>query len=194
MKKWIWILFLCCACSQGNRPIGFKGTEMTLPYQIMIGHSLDENQKQKALQVIEKTFHEVNWVYNRWNPHSEISKINREKGPFILSKELETFFDLIDPIVEMTDGRFDPTIAPLMENKELVSEDQIGWNKIIRKGNLLQKAHPQMAFDFCGVAKGYCVDLLIERLQALGYTNLFVEWAGDIRSSGSHPPKSSARP
>ena len=35
--------------------------------------------------------------------------------------------------------------------------------------------------------KGFAVDCLLEKLWALGFSNTYVEWGGDIRASGEHP-------
>jgi len=41
--------------------------------------------------------------------------------------------------------------------------------------------------DLSGIAKGLCVDMITDALCSIGYGDLFVEWGGEIRTSGKHP-------
>jgi thiamine biosynthesis lipoprotein len=43
------------------------------------------------------------------------------------------------------------------------------------------------ALDLGGIAKGYGVDLLSQRLSDIGYKDHLVEWGGEVRASGCHP-------
>lgn len=181
----------------------FEGTAMTIDYKITIGSSLSLSQKKEVGKIILDTFEEINAVFNRWNPHSELSKLNAlPVGITVkISKALEDFLLLVDNIVQLTEGRFDPTVEPLQvlwkqeltlgkrvdphEIEELAPA--IGWDKIHFSEGYFYKDHPQTRLDLGGVAKGYCVDLLVERLNAQGHANVLVEWGGEMRASGSHP-------
>jgi thiamine biosynthesis lipoprotein len=81
-----------------------------------------------------------------------------------------------------------------IEPEDLILEElqpAIGWNLIQRTTqrttHILSKPHTKMRFNFDGVAKGFCVDRLVEEINAIGYDNLYVEWGGEIRVSGQHP-------
>ena len=63
----------------------------------------------------------------------------------------------------------------------------IGWDRVHLDAGLFSKDHDLTSLDLGGIAKGYCVDLLIERLQEAGYRHLFVEWGGEVRAAGRHP-------
>lgn len=103
----------------------------------------------------------------------------------------------------MTLGFFDPTIMPaynlwkkkladnqLPNKKELTSlMASIGWDKIQLKESAIWKESEEVQIDLGGIAKGYCVDLLTERLIDAGYNNCYVEWGGEIRTHGQHPEK-----
>ena len=104
-------------------------------------------------------------------------------------------------MTELSEGRFDPTIEPLQKLwKEHLAQGTvpskpqidallpaIGWNKIHLSKGKICKDHDLTSLDLGGIAKGYCVDLLVERLNANGYPSIFVEWGGEIRTSGQHP-------
>lgn len=181
----------------------FTDTVMTMSYRIIIGESLSIEKKQVVEKIIENTFAEINAIYNKWNPTSEISKLNQLKAGEMarLSPELERFLFQTQEIVEITEGRFDPTIEPLQQlwkeklaQGKIPSDEEIdaiipalGWDKIHFNNGVFFKHHSLTQLDLGGIAKGYCVDLLVERLNASGYPNLFVEWGGEIRTSGQHP-------
>ena len=178
---------------------------MTIDYRILIGQTLDSSDKKAISKIIEDTFHEVNRVYNKWNPNSELSSLNKLKAGIQvqLSPELEQLLLLTDDIVQLTEGRFDPTIEPVQALwKRYLEQDTIpspaelqslsllvGWNKIHFAKGLFYKDGDEVSMDLGGIAKGYCIDLLVERLNHQGFKNVFVEWGGEIRVSGEHPDK-----
>lgn len=178
---------------------------MTMPYCIQIGNSLSDQEKVKVESIILSVFSDVHHIFNNWNSQSEISHLNQLEAyePCPVSPELLKFLECIDQIVDLTEGRFDPTIGLVQQvwknhlhQKMVPSHDQIqdllstvGWKKIHLEKGFFWKEISQTAIDLGGIAKGYAVDLFIERLREAGYPNLFVEWGGEIRTLGHHPDK-----
>lgn len=176
---------------------------MTIDYRILIGEQLTPQRHAEVEQLLQHTFSVINDVYNKWNPNSELSKINRLKAHVKtpISPALEGFLLEIQKIVDISDGRFDPTIEPLQElwktklaQQIVPSEEEInavlpaiGWHKIHFGNGLFYKDHDFTSIDLGGIAKGYCVDLLVNALNKAGYANVYVEWGGEIRASGKHP-------
>jgi FAD:protein FMN transferase len=198
------ILFLYgCSSSPSEKLTVFSGTEMTIAYRILIGLPLTPTDKNSISKIIFETFNEVNQIYNKWNPDSELSRLNQLKAGVRvpLSGELLKLILLTDEIVRLTEKRFDPTIEPLQALwKEYLEKGQtpspaeiesiaqvIGWSKIHYEEGLFFKDYDATSLDLGGIAKGYCVDLLVERLNKAGFANVFVEWGGEIRASGEHP-------
>ncbi len=181
----------------------FSSNVMTIDYRIIIGEALSLEKKKSIDAIVQSTFEFINLIYNKWNPDSELSRLNRlQAGVFAtISPDLEQFLWETQQIVELSGGRFDPTIEPLQRLwKEKLASGQapsnaeinailpaIGWNKIHFGDGLFYKEHHLTMLDLSGIAKGYCVDLLVERLNAAGYPNVYVEWGGEIRASGHHP-------
>lgn len=178
---------------------------MTIDYKIIIGKPLNDSEEKKVRNVIQETFNEVNTLYNKWNPQSELSQLNHLNGDEKkrISPQLEKLLQLTDKIVKVTEGRFDPTIEPLQQlwkaslaKAEEPSPEQIqqalqlvGWNHIHVENGFFWKDHRETSLDLGGIAKGYAVDLITERLNATGYPDVYVEWGGEIRTSGQHPEK-----
>ena len=203
MRKLLIVLLLFTGCEQAEKETAtFSGTAMTMEFKVIIGKKLSEKEIKAAETIILNTFDEVNRIYDIWNPESELSRLNalppHTRAP--LSKELEHLFVLTDEVVQLSNQRFDPTIAPLQKlwKEHLVqgnipTSDAIenahslcGWNSI-HFGNGFFYKDKACRLDLGGIAKGYCVDLLIERLRE--HTSVFVEWGGEIRAIGKHPAK-----
>jgi FAD:protein FMN transferase len=198
------LLILSSCSSSDSIPITvFSGNEMTIDYRIQVGQPLDGADQEKISHIITDTFDEINQVYNKWNPHSELSRLNRLKAldKVEISPQLETLLTLTDRIVKLTEGKFDPTIEPLqeiwkksltvgtipsLEEVEAIAP-AIGWNKIHFGHGYFYKDHDLTSLDLGGIAKGYGVDLLTARLNEAGYKNIYVEWGGEIRAAGKHP-------
>ncbi len=53
-------------------------------------------------------------------------------------------------------------------------------------GLQLKSDNPHVQLDFGGIAKGYAVDLAIERLRNMGITSAIVNAGGDLRAMGRH--------
>lgn len=196
--------FLTCCSQAPDDPVThFSGIKMTIPYHIMIGSRLDHRKKVQAQKIIDDTFEEINRIFNKWNPHSEISSINNAEANFehTLSPSLRQFLLQVDALVTETDGRFDPTVESAQQlwktalaRGERPTQSQIdrilpslGWHRIHITQTGLWKENKNTTLDLGGIAKGYAIDLIALRLKESGFHNLYVEWGGDIAVKGRHP-------
>lgn len=203
--RFLLLLFFVAGCQKtAQDPCSyFEGIAMTIPYHIVIGKNVSREEKKKVLKTIEQIFQEVDQKFNNWNPHSEISQFNRSPAHrlFSLSPELDSLLSLCAKIVSLSGGRFDPALEPLsslwrhsLQHKKYPSSsalqtacDASGWNHLSFQEHKVQKDHPLTQIALSAISKGLCVDWIVERLQKLGYSNLFVEWGGAVRTSGKHP-------
>jgi thiamine biosynthesis lipoprotein len=209
MKKHISTIFFCLliGCASEKKELKntsvFSGHVMTIDYKIIVGSSLEADKSKAIQKIINETFDEIDSVYNKWNPESELSKLNKLKKdtPVPISQKLESFLKETGRIVSMGSGRFDPTIEPLQKlwKKNLAfgetpSEDEInktklaiGWDKIHVENGHFYKDHDDTSLDLGGIAKGFAVDLLTLKINEAGYPDIFVEWGGEIKATGLHP-------
>ena len=176
---------------------------MTVPYCVQVGDKLNDEQLKEIQVVILETFSEVHKIYNNWNPDSEVAQLKQLPAgqSIVLSDPLAAFLAFVSEIVAHTEGRFDPTVDGLQHTwKKHLHVGEIpkqvtlaplvqatGWHHVHLKGNLFWKDHTLTAIDLGGVAKGYAVDLIAERLIHAGYGSVYVEWGGEIRAVGHHP-------
>ncbi len=196
--RWL-VLLLLVGCANGPEFYPYIGVEMGMPYQVMVA----DPDGECAEPIISDVFAEVDALYNNWNPESEVSRLNRADADeeILISEEMEEFLELVDQVVQITGGRFDPTVAPLhqlwkekLELGEVPTEEElaelapaIGWDKVSFGEGRFVKKDARTALDFCGIAKGYCVDLIVERLIEADFTDIYVSWGGEVRCHGHHP-------
>lgn len=199
----ILLYFLCIitpACSpRYPRLHHFRGIAMEMPYHIQIGKSLSVKQQTRVQAVIDSSFVFIHQCFDHWNPKSELSLLN--ELPILESKKLSPkllqLFQIADSMVEMSGSRYNPTLgniislwkksSAVLDQKDLKSIQQsLQWGNISLRDGVFSK-RSNLVLDFDGIAKGLGIDLLLERLEALGYTNIYVEWAGDIAACGNHP-------
>lgn len=194
------LLILLSSCAREKpAPESFTGLAMTMPYHVMTAAAPTERDKIK--EIIAFTFATINATYNKWNPDSELSMINKApaKQTLVLSPALESFLHATDSMVTISNGRFDPTIETIQGIwKESLQKGElpriparliaaVGWNTLTINQGSITKEHHETQIDLGGIAKGLCVDLMIESLNAAGFPNCYVEWGGEIRTSGMHP-------
>ncbi len=183
----------------------WRGFAMTMPYHIKVGNALSSSKEEDVSTSIRATFDEVHSVFNQWNPDSEAAQINglAAHQRYRLSPEMAAFIELTDGLVALTEGRFDPTIGPVkelwlrqLEQRKIPTTHEltklqavVGWKNIHVVGDVLWKEHSETTVNFDSIAKGYAVDMLVERLQKLGIKDLYVEWGGEIHAIGQHPDR-----
>ncbi|MBI5740140.1 MAG: FAD:protein FMN transferase [Nitrospirae bacterium] len=165
------------------------------------------DSEEKAKEAIEAGFGEIKkmeTLFNNFSPDSEISMIGKSAGakPAGVSKETLDLMKKTIAVSEMTDGAFDPTIAPVLKlwkfsgrpaNPAIPEEGAIeealklvDFRKIKTDGAaseiyLQQKG---MELDLGGIAKGYAADRAVEAIKAKGTQAALVAIAGDIRGYG----------
>jgi thiamine biosynthesis lipoprotein len=125
-----------------------------------------------------------------------------------LKKDDEYFkpvFEKSMEIYQLTDGYFDPSIAPLVnyygfgyEKKNPIEKSDtlmvskllslLVFDKVVMNENTdqicLTKPQPEVALDFSALAKGYGVDILAEFINDQGVRNYMIEIGGEIRTLG----------
>jgi len=160
------LLVFLASCSKSN--MHFKGVAHTHPYHIQIGHVLSSKEKEQVKEVIAKVFNEVDTMYNHWNPNSLLSKEPT-------SPKLLPILMLAHHYKKLTKGRFDPGLGVQL--------------KLFKTHSKLPSGYYPKVYDLDGMLKGFAIDRITSELTEKGYTNMFIEWGGDIRVQGHHPNK-----
>lgn len=135
----------------------------------------------------------------------EMQRINSTAGRtrWTISPELAAVLKRSEHFYRLTDGMFDPTIAPVKwlwdfegegrlppENEIREQLAHVGYDKVKVHGTQLEFSDDGVKLDLGGVAKGYAVDRMIDVLKRRGIKAGLVNAGGDIVTFGKKPGKS----
>ena len=138
-----------------------------------------------------------------WRPESEVNRLARRAGEWVeVSAELYAVLWQAIEIAALTDGAFDPTVAPLValwrEARRAgalppaaaldSARALVGWHRVsLDKCRPLVRLEPGTRLDLGGIAKGYILAEALGALRAHGVTHALIEAGGDI-VAGDPPP------
>jgi thiamine biosynthesis lipoprotein len=153
----------------------------------------------------------ISRTMNRFDPESELSKLNAAAGKDWVPVS-ENLFSVIRDSVEYsrrTGGAFDATVLPVMKlwnfreempaapSAEVVegARSLTGWEKVALNPGDRRVFLPRegMGIDLGGIAKGYAVDRAAEELRRRGIRAAMVVGAGNIAVIGTPPGRRSWR-
>lgn len=163
-------------------------------------HALDDS--------IQEVMNQVDMSLSPFNPSSLISRINR--GDTDSTDQLiNSAFTISKRVNSAGHGRFDPTVAPLVNlwgfgydisarrniesNPDNFSIPQtkidsaltmVGISSCRISNGIIHKKHPATTFNFSAVAKGMGCDFIASMLTRNGCTDYMVEIGGEIAIAG----------
>lgn len=182
------------SCSQNF--ITNDGTAWATTYHVVYSGETDLSDSIKAQIAL------VDSELSMFNPASALSAVNAGECDTV-DVHFRTIFDCAVYVNALSGGRYDPTVAPLVDLwgfgrvdtngtpsdsliEAALASVGIGECKIGRRGQLMRKTS-DTRFDFSSLAKGYGVDCVAEMLERNGVKNYMVEIGGEIRVLGYNP-------
>lgn len=164
-------------------------------------------QADRAFGELQQMFQAMHRDWHAWEPGllTEINQAFSRGEPATADWQIVELVRRSQKLEELTGGRFNPTIGgliglwgfhtsdyPIMGPPP--SADAVdGFMALAPStadiridGLVLSSSNPAVQLDFGGIAKGYSVDLAIERLRSLGVKNAIVNAGGDLRAMGRH--------
>jgi thiamine biosynthesis lipoprotein len=160
-----------------------------------------------AFMEIQQMFQAMHRNWHAWEPGRlvEINKAFAEGRPAIADEDIVEMVRRSQPLETLTGGRFNPAIGdlirlwgfhtsdypiegppPLQEQISEILDQRPSSHDIHINGLELRSSNPAVQLDFGGIAKGYAVDLTIEKLRSMGIDNAIVNAGGDLRAMGTH--------
>ena len=166
----------------------------------------DDGLAQRAISAVTQQLDDATHRWHAWRP-SPITELNSK----IAAGQPDTVDALTLDLIEKSQGLsiasgnlFNPTIGKLIEvwgfhtddrpDIPPPTQDQIDtllsyaptMADLHFDGNQVTSTNRHVQLDFGGVAKGYAVDLAVDRIRKLGVQNAIVDAGGDLRAIGSH--------
>lgn len=177
-----------------------RGATMGTYYSVVI----DSPGKADGAAVrrrIEERLKQINDQMSTWDSESEISRFNQSGSTdwFPVSREFATVVIEARRIHDLTDGYFDPTVAPLIdlwgfgdERDRSVPDPsavqqalkRVGMDKLHVRPDppALKKDIPELQVNLSAIAKGYGVDAIAELLMEEGLPSFIVDIGGETRA------------
>lgn len=139
-----------------------------------------------------------------WRSDSELEQFNRHRETSWLPVSAETarVAAAARDLAVRSGGAFDPTVGPLVRlwgfgaepaaqlppapGRVEAARAAVGFQhfQVRAQPPALRKDRPRLELDLSGIAKGYAVDAVAERLAQAGSENFLVEIGGEIRVRG----------
>lgn len=198
-----WLVFgllWCVLAETGFARIAIRGETMGTYYAVTIDGA-DEAETDAVRDAVEADLAEVNRQMSTWDSESEISRFNRSTTTdwFDVSAGFAVVVEESRRIHTLTDGAFDPTVAPLIDlwgfgasrRRDIPTDAEIAQAlqytgmdliDVRRDPPALRKRDARVQLNLSAIAKGYAVDRVSQTLAAAGYTAFVVDIGGENRA------------
>ncbi len=166
---------------------------------------VEPERGQEAITQLNADFQRMHHDWHAWKP-GPLVDINRAIARGEPAKVIPSLVPIIEQskaLEARSEGLFNPAIGGLLSLWGFQSDDRPNgpppaeeaiaeWveqapsmEDVHLNGSMLTSDNPAVQFDFGAFAKGYAVDLAIQRLRGLGIRNAIVNAGGDLRAIGS---------
>lgn len=206
------MLIFLTACSSGEEETEQSHTAQIFVFGTLVDITLwdvDETLRAEAISLITRDFQTMHHEWHPWNP-GPLVDLNAALAAGEEGLVPESMIPLIHGSADLyrqTDGLFNPAIGGLLQLWGFQSssrphgpppaagliaewvEQAPAMDDLSLEENRLSSRNPATQLDFGAYAKGYAVDVAIQRLQDLGIRNAIVNAGGDLRAIGSKGEK-----
>ncbi|MFA5293745.1 MAG: FAD:protein FMN transferase [Phycisphaerae bacterium] len=200
----IFILYLLTTRIQNQRLVSVESPNRIVMNTIanIIAVAPDEKTAQSGIDAAFKEIYRLEKLMNRYDPNSQLSKVNRlaAKEPVKIDKDL---FDILQMSVhysKITDNAFDITVGPMVDlwkkcaeansmptDKQLAEvKKRIGCDKLILDVNdfSIRFAAEGISLDLGAIAKGFAADKAVAEMKKHGTLGGLVNLGGQIGCFG----------
>ncbi|MCF8217795.1 MAG: FAD:protein FMN transferase [Bacteroidales bacterium] len=174
-----------------------NGTAQGTYYYISYFSDTGENLKHEIDSILDT----YNQSVSTYEKNSVINRFNRTHNSFSPDSIFLQNLRLSLRIARLTNGAFDPTVAPLVDAWGFGTEKErnldsthldslkklIGYQNIILNGKQVRKRNPRLKINFNAIAKGFSVDLIGDYLKSKGLNSYLVDIGGEVKTHGQKP-------
>ena len=200
----LFILMLLTACNQGPTLERLGGPTMGSNYSIQYVREPGGPAPAQVQAAVETLLQGIDQHYSTYRGDSIVSQFNLLPANqcLTLPSDMLELVALGQHLAEQSEGAFDLTVEPLLDlwgfgpqsRHEQVPDPQalaqarqrVGYRHLRIDGQTLCKDAP-VQLDFNSIAAGYAVDLIAERLRAMGVASFVAEVTGELKAVGRKP-------
>jgi thiamine biosynthesis lipoprotein len=188
------------AASANAESLKFTGETMGTYYSIVIDGAAEPARDEIQVR-IDACLADINRQMSTWDPNSEISEFNKSEGTewFSVSPEFAMVVAESLRVHKLTNGAFDPTVAPLIDlwgfgakrPKTFPKQEEIdaaksktGMQYVETQSEppAIRRTRAGITLNLSAIAKGHGVDRVSELLTSLGYPSHVVDIGGEDRT------------
>ena len=198
-------LVLAAACSREPESLQLAGRAMGTTYGVSIPRLPDGVQRRSVENAIAEVLREADEHLSGWNDESELVRFNATASTDWQPVSPVLFESVAQALAlsRATNGTFDVTVGPLVRawgfgagadaaaaepSAETITEllRDVGFGRLELRASppAMRKSSARLAIDLDGIAPGWAVDRIVERLEALGIHDYLVELGGEVRARG----------
>jgi thiamine biosynthesis lipoprotein len=165
-----------------------------------------EKQGRQAVADLDRAFQSQHFEWHAWKPGAltDLNAAIARGEPGRATPHLVRLIEISKRLSAQSDDLFNPALGHLIRlwgfhNDELPAGAPPARGEIEAwlarrprmadvsvEGEWVRSSNPAVMLDFGAIAKGYAVDLAIERLRALGIRNALVNAGGGMTAMGRH--------
>jgi len=178
---------------------------MGTSYSVQINANDTGNLNDALTNAIEDILNQVNQKMSTYIDDSELSQINSSSSTewLSVSQELYDVISTANTISIKTDGAFDITVGPLVNQWDFgpdvrnemippsdstiqILSEYVGYKQLDLRASPpeIRKLKADIRLDLSGIAKGYAVDKIADFLDHSRFENYMVEIGGELRAKG----------
>lgn len=192
-------------CFNSSEPVSeISGSTMGSTYSIKWVAGDNSPEASELKQALEAMFDRFDRDVSVWRDDSKLSHFNAAPAGTCapIPESLRELVQAADALHTASEGAFDVTVGPLLDvwgfhdplpNQQIPSEaalrealERVGQQHLQLQGDRLCKER-DVIVDISGIAAGYMVDEVVERLGSYGITSYMVEITGELKAEGLKP-------
>lgn len=197
-------VLLTAACARVPAELVLSGPTMGATYTVKVTAPPASVDAARLRTTVDDVLAQIDRSMSGYRADSELARFNASASTqwYDVSADLAAIVQAALEVSEASGGAFDITIAPLVaawgfgpsgEPKVLPGDAQlaeisaaVGYRKLHARlaPPALRKEVPALTIDLNGIAPGFAVDRLAERLQALQIERFMIDIGGEVRARG----------
>jgi FAD:protein FMN transferase len=197
-------VLLTVACGRSSQELVLSGPTMGTTYTVKVTAPPASVDGARLRKTIDDVLAQIDGSMSGYRADSEVARFNASASTqwYEVSAELATVVRGALDISEKSGGAFDITVAPLVaawgfgpagRPQALPSAEQIaqagasvGYRKLHVRLDppALRKDVAELSIDLNGIAPGFAVDRMADRLLALRVESFMIDIGGEIRARG----------